>query len=74
MDFFQNNFDIFKSTQPKKGIIPQHAGKISPILDVLDAANSERDLDLPGFKLPPFLVKNASSGGFIIQNYALLGF
>ena len=37
----------------KKGIIPEHAGKLARMLDRLDASISPDDMKLPGYKLHP---------------------
>ncbi len=35
----------------KKGIQPDHAGKLERMLDMLDAAITAKDMDLPAYKL-----------------------
>lgn len=42
--------DFFK-TGSKKGIIPEHAGKLARMLDRLDASISPQDMNLPGYRL-----------------------
>ncbi len=41
----------FYESDSKKGIQPAHARKLGMILDALDAAASENQLNLPGFGL-----------------------
>lgn len=45
----------FFETGSKKGIVPEHANKLGRILDRLDAALSEKDMNLPGYKLHPLI-------------------
>ncbi len=49
--FKHKGLEIFYHTGSKKGIIPEHAGKLSRILDRLDASDSVKDMSLPGFRL-----------------------
>lgn len=49
--FKHKGLEIFFVTGSKKGIIPDHADKLSRILDRLDASISVKDMDLPGYKL-----------------------
>lgn len=42
----------------KKGIIPEHAGKLARILDRLDASIKPEDMNLPGYKLHPLIGKD----------------
>jgi len=49
--FKHKGLEQFFSTGTKKGIQPDHAGKIARILDRLDASFSSADMNLPGFKL-----------------------
>ena len=44
-DFFENG--------SKKGIQPEHAPKLSRMLDRLDASISPQDMNLPGYRLHP---------------------
>lgn len=49
--FKHKGLEVFFATGSKKGIIPDHADKLSRILDRLDASISVRDMDLPSYKL-----------------------
>ena len=44
-EFFENG--------SKKGIQPEHAPKLSRMLDRLDASISPQDMNLPGYRLHP---------------------
>jgi proteic killer suppression protein len=41
----------FFESGSKKGIQPDHAGKLERMLDMLDAAITAKDMDLPAYKL-----------------------
>ena len=43
----------FFRTGDKRGIRPEHAARLSRILDRLDAAVRVKDMDLPGYRLHP---------------------
>jgi proteic killer suppression protein len=49
--FRHKGLEQFFSFGTKKGIQPDHAGKLGRILDRLDAAVQVEDMDLPGFRL-----------------------
>lgn len=48
----------FFETGSKKGIQPDQAGKLARILDRLDAAKNENDMNLPGYKLHSLIGKD----------------
>ncbi|AHC16654.1 type II toxin-antitoxin system RelE/ParE family toxin [Salinispira pacifica] len=49
--FRHKGLEEFFFTGKKKGINPDHAGKLSRILDRLDASITVQDMALPGYKL-----------------------
>ena len=49
--FKHKGLEQFFITGSKKGIQPDHAGKIARILDRLDACISPADMNLPGYRL-----------------------
>jgi toxin HigB-1 len=49
--FNHKGLELFFNTGNKRGIIPEHANKISRILDRLDASISPYDMNLPGYQL-----------------------
>ena len=49
--FKHKGLQIYFQTGLKKGIIPEHAGKLARILDRLDAAINPQDMNLPGYYL-----------------------
>ena len=49
--FKHKGLEAFFISGTKKGIIPEHSGKLARILDRLDASTAVKDMDLPGFKL-----------------------
>ncbi len=49
--FAHKGLKEFYETGSKKGIIPEHAPKLSRILDRLDASSSPMDMNLPSYRL-----------------------
>lgn len=49
--FRHKGLQEFFLTGKKKGIQPDHSGKIARLLDRLDSSISAKDLNLPGFRL-----------------------
>jgi proteic killer suppression protein len=49
--FRHKGLQTFFETGSKKGIIPNHAGKLARILDRLDASVTPADMNLPGYQL-----------------------
>lgn len=49
--FKHKGLQTFFETGSKKGIIPDHAGKLARILDRLDASVTPADMNLPGYRL-----------------------
>jgi len=49
--FKHKGLEIFFETGNKKGIQPEHSDKLERILDVLNAAVTPLDMNLPGFRL-----------------------
>ncbi len=49
--FVHKGLKEFFETGSKKGIQPEHAGKLARILDRLDASTSPQDMNLPGYRL-----------------------
>jgi len=49
--FRHKGLERFFNTGSKRGIQPEHAGKIARILDRLDASTSSADMNLPGYRL-----------------------
>ena len=49
--FRHKRLQTFFETGSKKGIIPDHVGKLALILDRLDASVTPRDMNLPGYRL-----------------------
>jgi proteic killer suppression protein len=49
--FRHKGLEQFFTTDSRRGIQPDHADKISRILDRLDASISPADMDLPGYRL-----------------------
>jgi proteic killer suppression protein len=49
--FAHKGLERFYITGSKSGIIPEHASKLSRILDRLDASQNPQDMDLPGYNL-----------------------
>ncbi|GAB6089222.1 type II toxin-antitoxin system RelE/ParE family toxin [Spirochaeta dissipatitropha] len=49
--FKHKGLEEFFNYGKKKGINPDHAGKLSRILDRLDASITAQDMTLPGYKL-----------------------
>ncbi len=49
--FKHKGLETFFYTGSKKGIKPEHADKLSRILDRLDVAKTEMDMNLPGYRL-----------------------
>jgi proteic killer suppression protein len=49
--FKHKGLQTFFETGSKKGIIPNHAGKLARILDRLDASVTPADMNLPGYRL-----------------------
>ena len=56
--FKHKGLEDFFITGNKKGIIPEHAGKLARVLDRLDASIQVEDMNLPGYKLHPLLGKD----------------
>ena len=55
--FGHKGLQEFFETGSKKGIIPEHAGKLGRILDRLDASESVEDMKLPGFQFHSLIGK-----------------
>jgi len=53
--------EVFFVTGSKKGIMPEHAPKITRILDRLDASISPSDMSLPGYRLHELKGKEAGT-------------
>ncbi len=53
MSFRHKGLELLYERDSVKGIQSEHAPKLRRILTALDVAVSERDLDLPGFRLHP---------------------
>ena len=51
--FTHKGLKEFFETGSKKGIQPEHANKLSRILDRLDASTSAQDMNLPNYRLHP---------------------
>ena len=51
--FAHKGLQQFYESGSKKGIQPEHAPKLSRILDRLDSSISSSDMNLPGFRLHP---------------------
>ena len=49
--FVQKGLKQFYETGSKKGIQPDHAPKLSRMLDRLDASTNPQDMNLPGYRL-----------------------
>lgn len=49
--FVHKGLKEFYYTGSKKGIKPEHASRLSRMLDRLDASTSAQDMDLPGYNL-----------------------
>jgi proteic killer suppression protein len=49
--FRHKGLDQFFFTGKKKGIQPDHSGKIARLLDRLDSSVAANDMNLPGFRL-----------------------
>ena len=49
--FWHKGLEDFHYDETKKGIQPKHANRLAPILDVLEAATTIRDLEFPGANL-----------------------
>ena len=49
--FSHKGLKDFYETGSQKGIQPEHAPKLSRMLDRLDASTSPQDMDLPGYRL-----------------------
>ncbi|WCL50807.1 type II toxin-antitoxin system RelE/ParE family toxin [Leptospira sp. GIMC2001] len=49
--FLHKGLEEFFNTGSKRGIKPDHVGKIGRILDRLDSSKNTADMNLPGFKL-----------------------
>jgi proteic killer suppression protein len=49
--FKHKGLQEFYETGSKRGIQPEHAGKLARILDRLDASERPRDMALPGYNL-----------------------
>lgn len=49
--FKHKGLELFFYTGTKKGIKPEHAGKLERILDRLNAANDLKDMNYPGSNL-----------------------
>jgi proteic killer suppression protein len=56
--FKHKGIEEFFLSGSKKGIIPDHAGKLARILDRLDASIEPEDMNLPGYKLHPLIGKD----------------
>ncbi len=52
--FKHKGLESFFFTGSKKGIQPEYADKLSRILDRLDVAQTEMDMNLPGYRLHEF--------------------
>ncbi|RHX78770.1 type II toxin-antitoxin system RelE/ParE family toxin [Leptospira yasudae] len=51
ISFKHKGLEQYFETGSKKGIQPDHSGKLGRILDRLDASLNPKDMDLPSFKL-----------------------
>ena len=51
--FRHKGLEDYYSTGSKRGILPDHAAKLSRLLDRLDASTGPQDMSLPGFALHP---------------------
>ncbi|AXR62864.1 peptidase (plasmid) [Leptospira mayottensis] len=51
ISFKHKGLEQFFETGNRKGIQPDHAGKLGRILDRLDASLNPKDMNLPSFKL-----------------------
>ena len=51
--FSHKGLKEFYETGSKKGIQPDHASKLSRMLDRLDASTNPLDMNLPGYRLHP---------------------
>lgn len=53
--FKHKGIEEFFLSGSKKGIIPEHTGTLSRILDRLDASMQPEDMNLPSYKLHPLI-------------------
>ena len=51
--FAHKGLKEFFETRSKKGIKPEHAPKLSRMLDRLDSSTNAQDMNLPGYRLHP---------------------
>ena len=56
--FKHKGIEEFFHNGSKKGIVPDHTGKLARILDRLDASIGPDDMDLPGYKLHQLIGKD----------------
>ncbi|MDR0627513.1 MAG: type II toxin-antitoxin system RelE/ParE family toxin [Bifidobacteriaceae bacterium] len=63
--FVHKGLEDFYSSGSKRGIIPEHAGKLRRILSVLDVAQAPRDLSIPSFRLHP--LKGLGTGRWAVS-------
>ena len=56
----------------KRGIIPEHAGKLGRILDRLDASVQIDDMNLPGYQLHPLIGKDKGRWAYLSMGIGVL--
>jgi toxin HigB-1 len=56
--FKHKGLQEFYETGSRRGIQPDHAGKLARILDRLDASEKPQDMALPGYNLHPLTGKH----------------